>query len=73
MWEVVTRKIPYADGNLMTVVSDVMAGKRPRLPSDCPLAFAELVKRCWHRKPSKRPSMNEVLVHLNSELDALPL
>jgi serine/threonine protein kinase len=61
MWEVLTRQVPYAEGNLTTVAFDVIQGKRPPLPSDCPPAYADTMRRCWHEKPSKRPDMDDVL------------
>jgi serine/threonine protein kinase len=68
MWEVLTRRVPYEDGNMMTVALDVLQGKRPKVPNDCPARFAEIMQRCWHQKPQKRPTMDDVLMYLNSEL-----
>jgi serine/threonine protein kinase len=65
MWQMATRKQPFAGRNFMGVSLDVLEGKRPQLPADCPLAFGKTVKRCWHAKPDKRPSMDEVLIVLN--------
>ena len=76
MWEVLTRKVPYQDNNgndghhhhhynLGHLIQAVLDGKRPVVPSDCPPAFAKLMKRCWHRNPRKRPDMDQVLLSLN--------
>jgi serine/threonine protein kinase len=74
MWEVLTRRMPYEDGNMMTVAMDVLQGKRPKVPNDCPSKFAEIMQRCWHQKPHKRPAMDDVLMYLNGELkDFAPL
>jgi serine/threonine protein kinase len=73
MWEVLTRRMPYEEGNMMSVAMDVLQGKRPAVPADCPPKFAEVMRRCWHQKPHKRPTMDDVLMYLNGELqdDAL--
>jgi len=65
MWQVAARKPPFAGRNFMGVSLDVLEGKRPQLPADNPEVFAKLVKKCWHAKPDKRPSMEEVLVTIN--------
>ncbi|QBZ81599.1 Serine/threonine protein kinase, catalytic domain containing protein [Pandoravirus celtis] len=64
MWEVLTRRQPYADANFMRISLDVLDGKRPDVPADCPPAFAQLMQRCWHRKAHKRPSAADVAAGL---------
>jgi serine/threonine protein kinase len=61
MWEVVTRKQPFAGRNFMGVSLDVLEGKRPQIPNDCPPEFAKVMKKCWHASPDKRPKMEDVL------------
>jgi serine/threonine protein kinase len=61
LWQVVTRKQPFAGRNFMGVSIDVLEGKRPQIPPDCPEAMRKLIERCWHAKPAKRPSMKEVV------------
>jgi serine/threonine protein kinase len=48
MWEVATRKQPFAGRNFMGVSLDVLEGKRPKVPSDLPPAFKKLLKRYGH-------------------------
>jgi serine/threonine protein kinase len=69
MWQVVTRKEPFAGRNFMGVSLDVLEGKRPQIPNDCPDVFAKMLKRCWHASPFKRPRMDDVLVFLDQLLD----
>jgi tRNA A-37 threonylcarbamoyl transferase component Bud32 len=66
MWEMLTRKQPYAGRNFMGVTLDVLEGKRPQVPADCPADYAETMTQCWSGKPKKRPSMEEVVQFLNS-------
>nr|UMO78490.1 Serine/threonine protein kinase [Pandoravirus belohorizontensis] len=67
-WEVLTRRRPYDGLNFMNVSLDVMEGRRPPLPGDCPAALADLIQACWHAKPSKRPSMLDVIGALTTIL-----
>jgi serine/threonine protein kinase len=61
MWQVVTRKDPYAGRNFMGVSLDVLEGKRPNAMPDLPAAFQKTMSRCWHAKPGKRPPMSTVV------------
>ncbi|HEY9250537.1 MAG TPA: protein kinase, partial [Rariglobus sp.] len=64
MWEVLTRRRPYADANFMSISLDVLDGKRPEVPPGCPDAYASLMTACWHRKPHKRPTAADVAAAL---------
>jgi serine/threonine protein kinase len=68
MWEVLTRKQPFAGRNFMGVSLDVLEGRRPAVPSDCGQAFKKLMKKCWHGEAKKRPSMDDVVTQLDALL-----
>jgi serine/threonine protein kinase len=68
MWEVLTRKAPYQDKNMMTVALNVINGDRPPVPADCPKAFGDIMQRAWKAKPDRRPTMDDLLMYFNSEL-----
>ncbi len=59
--QVLTRKQPYAGRNFMGVTLDVMEGRRPQIPLDCPPDFKKLMKKCWHAQSEKRPKMEAIL------------
>jgi serine/threonine protein kinase len=65
MWEVLTRKQPFAGRNFMGVSLDVLEGRRPAIPADCAPAFKKIMKRCWHADAAKRPAMDEVIAQLD--------
>jgi class 3 adenylate cyclase/tRNA A-37 threonylcarbamoyl transferase component Bud32 len=73
MWEMATRKQPYAGRNFMGVTLDVLEGKRPQVPADCPAAYRAMMTQCWKGKPKKRPSMEEVLHFFDSALSDLTM
>ncbi len=70
VWELVTRKAPFAGRNFMGVTLEVLEGRRPTVPADCPRAVAKLMTKCWHASPDKRPSMDRVVAILDGLLGA---
>jgi serine/threonine protein kinase len=70
MWEVLTRKQPFAGRNFMGVSLDVLEGRRPTIPSDCGAAFRKLMKKCWHGEAYKRPAMEDVVTQLEAMLSS---
>ena len=52
----------YADIPGPQVAQDVLTKDlRPTVPKKTPEAFAELMRRCWDKCPSARPSFNEII------------
>jgi serine/threonine protein kinase len=65
MWEVLTRKYPFQGRNFMGVSLDVMEGRRPPIPGDCPVVFSKIMRKAWQDTPEKRPAMSDILATLN--------
>uniref|UniRef100_A0A6B2L9F5 Protein kinase domain-containing protein n=1 Tax=Arcella intermedia TaxID=1963864 RepID=A0A6B2L9F5_9EUKA len=40
-------------------------GRRPTIPVDCPKSVAAVMQQCWAQEPADRPSVEELLVHMN--------
>ena len=62
LWEIYTADAPFKNCprhlyNHLVTVED----KRPAFPSHCPQSFSNLVRWCWSKDPSSRPSIVEVL------------
>jgi serine/threonine protein kinase len=68
MWQVATRKEPYAGRNFMGVSLDVLEGKRPQIPNDCPPEFKKVIMKCWHASADKRPKMEDVVTFLDKQV-----
>nr|UDO46925.1 ser/thr kinase [Pandoravirus massiliensis] len=66
MWEVVTRRRPFADRGFADVALAVLDGVRPAIPSSCPSDLAKLMTACWDADPDARPSMEEVVARLDT-------
>lgn len=60
MWEIATRRLPFEGENFTNVAFNVIGGKRPQVPLTLPDAFAGFMRSCWHQKPGKRPSAEEL-------------
>ncbi|RHZ86353.1 hypothetical protein Glove_52g57 [Diversispora epigaea] len=61
MWIISTGKIPFAirayDSELAV---DVFNGLRPKINEDTPQCYVELMVKCWHKDPTKRPNANMI-------------
>ncbi|KAF9642617.1 kinase-like protein [Thelephora ganbajun] len=75
--ELYTGNVPFACRQDPTVILMVTRGKRPPKPASAKAlgltpAVWELAKRCWHKKPAKRPDTPEILAHLENEVISPP-
>jgi serine/threonine protein kinase len=68
MWQVATRKEPFAGRNFMGVSLDVLEGRRPAVPNDCPPEFRKVMQKCWHANAAKRPRLNDVVNFLERQV-----
>ncbi len=56
-WEIFNpHETPFEDYNNIQVVAKVSDTLTPNVPSHCPENIARLMKSCWRKEPSKRPS-----------------
>jgi len=61
LWELLTGKVPYSEMTpLQAAVGVVQSGLRPEIPPQCPAQLADIMRLCWQRDPSVRPTF-EVL------------
>ncbi|MFS7971787.1 putative protein kinase TKL-Pl-4 family [Helianthus anomalus] len=62
LWELLTALTPFDD---MTPEQAAFAvcqkNARPPLHDSCPMAFRQLICRCWSSKPEKRPGFDEIV------------
>jgi hypothetical protein len=49
----------------MGVSLDVLEGRRPVIPSDCPREIKKMIRKCWHDDADKRPTMEAVVALLD--------
>ncbi|GBC18024.2 kinase-like domain-containing protein [Rhizophagus irregularis DAOM 181602=DAOM 197198] len=61
MWELTTGRRPFDNvKNDVTLILEIIDGKRPEITNDTPKCFSNLMKRCLDSNPTKRPSANEI-------------
>lgn len=65
LWEIVTRKEPFAGIHPTRLVGLVLGGLRPEIPSACPSAYRALIEQCWDGEPSSRPNWSQILSELH--------
>ncbi|WBR14733.1 Ser/thr kinase [Pandoravirus kuranda] len=72
LWEVLTRQQPYSGMSPAAVaVAVIRDDARPRIPSDLnadtqPQAYVDLIRECWHRDPTVRPTFIEIMTRLSA-------
>lgn len=71
LWEMLTGEVPFAELSEFAVVSQVVAGARPKVPPGLPVALRRLLRAMWHRKPSRRPTAAQVCQLLRRLLNRL--
>jgi serine/threonine protein kinase len=85
MWELLTWQVPFGANSDTAIVACLLMGQTLDIPAPKDLpgpepasAFRQLdhyialMKKCWSREPSARPSTTEVVSKLKFLLDALP-
>jgi serine/threonine protein kinase len=60
LWEILTRKIPFAEVMPTVIVGMALSGKREELPEKCPEVFRLMITACWDANPKKRPTAEQV-------------
>eukprot|EP00118_Oscarella_pearsei_P019958 m.214846 g.214846 ORF g.214846 m.214846 type:complete len:1268 (+) comp39820_c0_seq3:292-4095(+) len=65
LWEVFTRKLPYENVQgkyrfMCDLMDDIVTGLRPVIPHLCPRSYCQLMKACWDKNSSARPTFKIV-------------
>jgi serine/threonine protein kinase len=65
IWQVASGKVPFRDMGKKTYFDRVVVGgQRPRIDTRWPLAFAHLLRQCWHEDKHARPSFVTIVHEL---------
>eukprot|EP00002_Diphylleia_rotans_P006711 TRINITY_DN1608_c0_g1_i1.p1 TRINITY_DN1608_c0_g1~~TRINITY_DN1608_c0_g1_i1.p1 ORF type:complete len:623 (-),score=133.97 TRINITY_DN1608_c0_g1_i1:1568-3331(-) len=61
-WEIMTRKIPFADeeSTMAVAIRVALQGHRPPIDSNIPVQIADIIKKCWAQDHEDRPSFVQV-------------
>jgi ankyrin repeat protein/serine/threonine protein kinase len=66
MYECYARRKPWDGYTNAAAVHKVLSAQRMAPPKTAPPVIAELMRRCWHSKPNKRPSMADICTALSA-------
>lgn len=70
-YEILTGRMPFEDYDYHDY-DIVLRGERPTLPQDPSYhELNNLVRRCWHHDPQRRPLFEEICVELKDTLDRI--
>ncbi|KAK1644100.1 hypothetical protein QYE76_061905 [Lolium multiflorum] len=65
LWEIYCCTLAYANYSIADISYHVVKlGIRPDIPRCCPKELSEIMARCWHADPDRRPEMSEVVALL---------
>lgn len=67
LWEIYSRKDPYAGEDwteVVRLVADLKVNKRPPIPNECPPHARSLMMECMYSDPEKRPTFEEIDLRL---------
>lgn len=68
VYEVMSGLAPFQGKNLdlISLVSKITNGERPKLTSDIPDAYQKLIEKCWLHNPLERPTFEEIVFVLKN-------
>jgi serine/threonine protein kinase/ABC-type branched-subunit amino acid transport system substrate-binding protein len=69
LWELLTRQLPYKNEHPIRIVTRILSGYRPPIPSDCPVGYRQLTEQCQDGEPDMRPSW-ETIISILSAMDS---
>ncbi|EXX57327.1 Mkk2p [Rhizophagus irregularis DAOM 197198w] len=62
MWELMTGRKPFWDKcHDSDLIIEICDGLRPPIVTNAPEGYIELMQKCWHPDPNKRPKANDIL------------
>jgi serine/threonine protein kinase len=68
LYELLTHSIPFREIPAFRIPGVVVKGQRPTIPSEvlkhAPKEYIQLLHKCWHHNPAKRPSFTEIIAQL---------
>ncbi len=69
LWELLVAECPFEGMSAIQCALAVLnRDARPEIPPWCPPSFAALIRACWDKDPTKRPTFPQILL----ALDAMP-
>jgi hypothetical protein len=73
MWEVATRKKPWVGVARPAITDKVLAGERLPTGKGWDWRFVDLLERCWHHDPKKRPEFRSLRKSIASSRFIVPM
>lgn len=71
-YEILTGKSPLEDLGA-SEYKPVLSGRRPDLPGDLNPKLCDLLRKCWHAAPEKRPTACEIILELRHVVEEMHL
>ena len=69
LYEIAARQDFFGNQRFMAALEvDIIAGRRPELPSDTPAMFAEVVQVAWATDPDDRPPIHDIVYRVRNTI-----
>ncbi|PKY63419.1 hypothetical protein RhiirA4_492286 [Rhizophagus irregularis] len=66
MWEISSEKPPFNNHEHdYDLALNIINGMRPKIISEVPLKYKNLMEQCWNADPSERPDVGTLLKEIN--------
>ena len=63
IWEIFSGYSPFKDkAHSPGLILKICKGLRPPIPTAIPEGYAEMMQKCWHDDPTKRPTIKELRI-----------
>jgi len=66
LWELISGQSAYPNEEYSEIILEVVNGRRPIIPEDCPPSLALLMRDCWHQDYRIRPTFEEIADRLDN-------
>jgi hypothetical protein len=74
LWEMITHKVPFEwfQNDQVKITTAISRGTRPTIPKTINSSLRKLIINCWDQEPDHRPTFQEILQILCSEVIHFP-
>jgi serine/threonine protein kinase len=69
LWQLLARVTPFKGKDLQYIEECTSQGKRDPIPTNYPLSFQQIIKRCWDLNPTNRPTAMQAMQSLEEKIE----
>ena len=66
VYEIVTSLEPYKANSVFEIYPKIIRGERPTIDDLVPIAYKNLIEKCWSQNPTERPDFSQIVEELKT-------